>query len=112
MQRGPTTMTTKRFYRVLNRLGKTQSWGNRHGQIRGDGIAGSCDCPITAVALELTGYSFKIADYVEAARDIGLSKRVAKVIAEAADFPTSTGDSRYVKDHRRRLLLALKLKEI
>ena len=81
-------MIYARFLKLLAKTKKDYKWLITHDklQLRGYREAVAFDCPITAVALKVTGETFLYSDWVSAANKIKLPIAVAQKIVDAADF--------------------------
>lgn len=100
-------MTNKQFFNSLKRNNKDQDWDFAGDEIRNYHNT-ELYCPLTYVAYKKTGETFDCYDYLEAARNLGISKLRAEAIAGAADNSCKTKNR---KKLRRLLLKALGLME-
>ncbi|MEK7640598.1 MAG: hypothetical protein AAB389_01210 [Patescibacteria group bacterium] len=107
-------MTLKQFLKELEKHSVTMVIAGE-SKIRSGGEIGrfgdpTQHCPITKVCKRITGFHFRPRYYLDAARQIGLSQKMAGVIVGAADKPLRKCGPKQ-KKVRRQMLKVLGLKE-
>jgi len=76
-------MQPKEFIDILS---MTYGWRlTSQNKLRAEDGSGRCFCPVTYVAMKLTGTFYELHDFQDAADAIGLDLREAKKIVLAAD---------------------------